>query len=90
MINPISRAFSTAAVREWTPSLRYRLESRFRTVELETRGEELKQLQTMANDMTIKLEALDIDLQVPPRIRQVQSAAISPSNTTTASGALAE
>ena len=64
--------------------------STVRTVELETRGEELKQLQSMANDMTIKLEALDIDLQVPPRIRQVQSAAISPSNTITASGALAE
>src|SRR5215510_3132529 len=35
VINPNSRAFSTAAVREWTLRRKYKLESKFRTVELE-------------------------------------------------------
>jgi polysaccharide biosynthesis transport protein len=48
-----------------------------RSVELETRGEELKQLQQIANDMSFKLEQLDIDKQLPNRIRQVQSAVIN-------------
>src|SRR5205814_3308259 len=42
-----------------------------RSVDLETRGEELKQLQQLANDMNIKLEGLDIDLGAPPQIQQV-------------------
>lgn len=49
-----------------------------RSVELETRGEELKQLQQIANDMSFKLEQMDIDKQLPNRIRQVQQAVIGP------------
>jgi succinoglycan biosynthesis transport protein ExoP len=45
-----------------------------RSVDLETRGEELKQLQQIANDMSAKLESLDIEQQVPAQIRQVQEA----------------
>jgi capsular exopolysaccharide synthesis family protein len=45
-----------------------------RSVDLETRGEELKQLQKIANDMNEKLESLDIERQVPAQIRQVQPA----------------
>ena len=47
-----------------------------KSVDLETRGEELKQLQQIANDMNVKLETLDIDSQSPSRIRQVQTAII--------------
>jgi hypothetical protein len=45
-----------------------------RSVELETRQEEIKQLQSLANDMSVRLETLDIDLETPPRIRQIQQA----------------
>jgi capsular exopolysaccharide synthesis family protein len=45
-----------------------------KSVDLETRGEELKQLQQIANDMNVKLESLDIESQVPAQIRQVQRA----------------
>ena len=48
-----------------------------RSLELETRGEELKQLQSLSNDMSVKLESLDIDLEAPPRIRQVQQAVVT-------------
>ena len=45
-----------------------------KSVDLETRGEELKQLQEIANEMNVKLEKMDIDSQSPDRIRQVQQA----------------
>jgi capsular exopolysaccharide synthesis family protein len=45
-----------------------------KSVVLETKGEELKQLQSISNDMQLKLEGLDIDNQVPAQIRQVQTA----------------
>jgi len=48
-----------------------------RSVELETRAEEIKQLQSFSNDMSLKLEALDIDLETPPQIRQIQQAVIT-------------
>jgi hypothetical protein len=47
-----------------------------KSVDLETRGEELKQLQQIANDMSVKLEKMDIDTQSPYRIRQVQQAVV--------------
>jgi succinoglycan biosynthesis transport protein ExoP len=47
-----------------------------RSVDLETRGEELKQLQLIANEMNVNLEKLDIDNQLPAQIHQVQSAVI--------------
>jgi succinoglycan biosynthesis transport protein ExoP len=51
------------------------LENRLtKSVELETGGEKLKQLQQIANDMNVKLEGLDIDLRVPSQIRPVQPA----------------
>jgi len=49
-----------------------------KSVDLETRGEELKQLQQIANDMSFKLEQMDIDKQLPNRIRQVQQAVVEP------------
>jgi succinoglycan biosynthesis transport protein ExoP len=45
-----------------------------KSVDLETRGEELKQLQQIGNDMNVKLESLDIDNQVPAQIHLVQNA----------------
>jgi capsular exopolysaccharide synthesis family protein len=45
-----------------------------KSVALETSAEELKQKQQLANDMSLKLESLDIDLEVPPQIHQVQPA----------------
>lgn len=47
-----------------------------RSVDLETRGEELKQLQQIANDMNVNLEKMDIDSQLPASIHQVQGAVI--------------
>jgi polysaccharide biosynthesis transport protein len=47
-----------------------------KSVDLEIRGEELKQLQQIAKDMNLKLELTDIDSQSPYRIRQVQQAVI--------------
>jgi succinoglycan biosynthesis transport protein ExoP len=49
-----------------------------KSVDLETRGQELKQLQQIANDMNIKLEKMDIDSQLPAQIQQVQAAVIEP------------
>jgi capsular exopolysaccharide synthesis family protein len=45
-----------------------------RSTDLETREEDLKQLQAIAKDMSIKLESLDIDANAPDQIRQVQAA----------------
>ncbi len=45
-----------------------------KSVDLETSGDELKQKQQLANDMNAKLEGLDIDLEVPAQIKQVQPA----------------
>jgi capsular exopolysaccharide synthesis family protein len=45
-----------------------------RSTDLETREEELKQLQAINKDMSIKLESLDIDANAPDQIRQVQPA----------------
>ena len=47
-----------------------------RSVDLETRGEEVKQLQQIANDLNVELEKMDIDSQVPAPIRQLQPATI--------------
>lgn len=45
-----------------------------KSADLQTREEELKQLQQIANDMSIKLESLDIDANAPDQIRPVQPA----------------
>lgn len=45
-----------------------------RSTDMETREEDLKQLQGVAKDMSIKLESLDIDANAPDQIRQVQAA----------------
>ena len=45
-----------------------------RSTELETRDEELKQLQQIANDMSVKLESLDIDAHAPSQIQPLQPA----------------
>lgn len=60
-----------------------------KSVELETRGEELKQLQNIANDMNVKLEGLDIDNQVPAQISQVQPAVLTKNINTTQHYAIA-
>ena len=57
-------AMATKQLEQKKKDLEKRLE---KSVELETRGEELKQLQQIANDMSIKLEGLDIDAEAPPR-----------------------
>ncbi len=46
------------------------------SVELTTRQRELDQLQRLADEMTDKLERLDIEAQAPDRIRQVQPAVV--------------
>jgi capsular exopolysaccharide synthesis family protein len=45
-----------------------------RSTDLETREEELKQLQQISNDMSVKLESLDYAAEAPDQIRQIQSA----------------
>ena len=47
-----------------------------KSVDLSTRKSELDQLQRIANDLSLKLETMDIDSQSPSRIRQVQPAII--------------
>jgi hypothetical protein len=47
-----------------------------KSVDLATRKSELDQLQRIANDLSLKLETMDIDRQLPARIRQVQMAVI--------------
>ncbi len=42
--------------------------------DLETRQEDLKQYQQIANDMSVKLESLDFDANAPAQIKQVQQA----------------
>lgn len=45
-----------------------------KSADLETRQKELEQLQQIANDMSVKLESLDIDANAPEQIRSLQSA----------------
>jgi hypothetical protein len=49
-----------------------------RSADLETRKHDLGQLQSLSDEMTIRLEWLDVDANAPDRIRQVQPAVISP------------
>jgi succinoglycan biosynthesis transport protein ExoP len=49
-----------------------------RSIELDGRERELDQLQQIADDMSIKLESLDIEANAPDQIRQVQPAVPSP------------
>jgi capsular exopolysaccharide synthesis family protein len=60
-----------------------------KSVDLETRGEELKQLQQIANDMNVKLEGLDIDNQVPAQIRPLSPATLTKNINTTQHYAIA-
>jgi capsular exopolysaccharide synthesis family protein len=45
-----------------------------RSGDLEQREEALKQLQQIANDMSVKLESLDVDASAPDQIKQIQQA----------------
>jgi len=45
-----------------------------RSTDLETREEELKQLQQIANDMSVKLQSLDIEASRPSQIQPLQPA----------------
>ncbi len=49
-----------------------------KSVELITRKNELEQLQNVANEVSMRLEKLDIDAEAPSQIRQVQAAVIEP------------
>jgi capsular exopolysaccharide synthesis family protein len=49
-----------------------------RSVELDTRGRELNQLEKIATDMRMKHESLEIEANAPPQIEQVQPAIASP------------
>jgi len=60
-----------------------------RSVDLETRGDELKQLQIIANDMSQKLEGLDIEKQIPAQIRQIDRAVVTKNINTTQHYAIA-
>jgi capsular exopolysaccharide synthesis family protein len=61
----------TASFKEGMEGLSNRLD---RSVELENRANEIKQLQEIANDMSIKLEGLDVETNAPPQIKQLQPA----------------
>ena len=61
----------TNSFKEGMDGLTQRLE---RSVELENRANEIKQLQEIANDMSIKLEGLDVEANAPAQIRKVQPA----------------
>ena len=70
-----SQQSQLAAVQKQLDSKMADLKKRIeRSTELETREEDLKQLQAIAKDMSIKLESLDIDANAPDQIRQVQPA----------------
>jgi polysaccharide biosynthesis transport protein len=49
-----------------------------KSADLETRRQDIDQLQSISNEMSIKLQRLDIAANSPDRIRQVQPAMISP------------
>ncbi len=66
----------TQTLEQKKQQLQNRLE---KSVELETRGEELKQLQQNANDMNVKLEGLDIDAEVPDALKMSPGHAASKS-----------
>jgi len=53
-----------------------------KSVDLISRKNELVQLQGIANDLSVKLEKMNIDLAMPYRIRQIETATIRPSQTT--------
>jgi polysaccharide biosynthesis transport protein len=65
-LNLVSNQF-----KEGMDGLTQRLE---RSVELERRANEIKQLQEIANDMSIKLEGLDVEANAPAQIKKVQPA----------------
>ena len=51
-----------------------------KSVDLTTRKSELDRLQGIADDLSVKLEKMDIDKQLPNRIRPVQPATIQRSD----------
>jgi hypothetical protein len=64
-------------LRKRSAELEKSLEARAqKSVDLETRAQELKRLQQIADDMSVQLEKMDIDLNSPSRIRQIQTAVI--------------
>ena len=64
-------AATTKALETKMASLKTRIE---RSSDLETKEDDLEQLQNIANDMSVKLESLDMDANAPEQIRQVQGA----------------
>jgi capsular exopolysaccharide synthesis family protein len=79
-------AMNTKALETKKSDLKKRNE---RSVDLETRGDELKQLQIIANDMSQKLEGLDIEKQIPAQIHQVEKALVTKNINTTQHYAIA-
>jgi capsular exopolysaccharide synthesis family protein len=65
------------AIKDARDKLTQKLE---KSVDLERMSAELEQLQTIANDMTIKLEALRVDNQRPRQIQRLYPSAISSPN----------
>jgi hypothetical protein len=51
-----------------------------KSVELMMRERELDQLQRIADEMSIKLEKMDIEANAPERIRQIQQAVVGPAD----------
>src|SRR4051812_7695301 len=71
---------ATAALTKKMEDLSKQLEI---SVELETQGDDIKQMQEIAKDMTVKLEGLDIDLNAPEQIRQIGGGAVVTKNINT-------
>src|SRR4051812_9226939 len=71
---------TTAALTKKMEELSKQLEI---SVELETQGDEIKQMQEVQKDMTVKLEGLDIDLNAPDQIRQIGGEAVVTKNINT-------
>jgi hypothetical protein len=68
----------TAKLRDQQAMLEERITAREEVPpELSRRQRELEQLQTVAHEIAVKLERLDIEAQAPPRIEQVQPAVSS-------------
>jgi capsular exopolysaccharide synthesis family protein len=61
--------------------IRKKLDSRMeRSVELDSRERDLEQLEQISNDMSVKLENIDIEAQAPPQISLLQGAVLSKGN----------
>jgi succinoglycan biosynthesis transport protein ExoP len=64
----------TNSLKERMEALKKRTE---KSVELDTLGQEIEQLQQIANDMSVKAQSMAIEANAPPQIEKVQNAVAS-------------